>query len=271
MVMIRYQGRTALITGASSGIGEEFARQLAGRGMHLILVARSENKLRALADELAQRHSVRVEVIAADLSAAGAATQVYATTRERGLDVDLLVNNAGFGSYGPFETLDLAREQEQIRLNVQAVVELSHAVLPAMVARRAGAILNVASTAGLQPLPYMAVYGATKAFVLSFSEALWGQYRGQGVRVTALCPGPVATPFFDVVGAQEPQVGQMMQPADVVAIGLRGLERDLPSVVAGWSNFLLSGIVPRLVPRWAVVRVGERLLRPRNAAALAQR
>lgn len=264
MAAISYAGRTALITGASSGIGEEFARQLAARGMQLILVARSEEKLRVLATELAQQYRVRVEVVPADLSKAGAGEGVYQEAQRLGLAVDLLVNNAGFGTYGPFETLDPAREREEIALNVAAVVELSRAVLPAMVARRAGAIINVASSAGFQPLPYMAVYGATKAFVLSFSEALWGQYRGQGVRVVALCPGAVATPFFDTMGHQEPMVGTPMSPADVVAAGLRGLERDQSHVIPGVSNYMLSGVLPRLVPRSVTALIARQVMQPKG-------
>ncbi len=209
--MFAYRGKTALVTGASAGIGAEFARALAARGSDVILVARSQERLRALADELARDFGVRAEVIAADLTRADAARDLYAEAEVRGLTVDLLINNAGFGTHGPFETLAPARDHAEVMLNVAAVVDLTHLFLPAMLKRGDGAVINVASTASFQPVPYMAVYGATKAFVLSFSEALWAECRGRGVRVLALCPGTTATEFFDVVGTQDAGRGDRRQ------------------------------------------------------------
>ncbi len=256
-----YTGKTALITGASSGIGAEFARVLAGRGMNVVLVARSEGRLTALAENLHARHGVRAEVVAADLSRAGAAAALHAETEKRSRQIDMLVNNAGFGTYGPFETLDAGRDHEEVMLNVAAVVDLCHAYLPVMAQRGEGAVLNVASTAGFQPTPYMAVYGATKAFVLSFSEALWAEYRGRGVRVSALCPGPTTTPFFDVVGSEEGTVGVRRTVAQAVATGLRAVEASRPSAVDGLANTLLAQTA-RFTPRAVMALLSRQTLRP---------
>ncbi len=265
--MFHYQGKTALITGASSGIGKVFAEALAARGTHLVLTARSEDKLRALADGLAAQHGIRAETIVADLSREGAPQQIYAEIQQRGLSVDLLVNNAGFGTYGLFAEESHAKQHAEVTVNVTAVVDLSHLFLGPMLQRGEGGIINVASTAAFQPLPYMAVYAATKAFVLSFSEALWAEYRKQGVRVLALCPGPVDTAFFDAVGSREPAVGVMVTPEKVVEVGLRALERGKCSVIPQWQTFLLAQ-VPRLVPRSLVVRIAEQMFtsKKQNAA-----
>ena len=258
-----YKGKTALVTGASSGIGEAFARELAARGMDLVLVARSEDKLRTLAAELARGHGIRADVVAADLGREGAAERLHEEVKGRGMRVDMLVNNAGFGTHGPFETLSPDRDHAEVMLNVSAVVDLSHAFLPAMVERGDGAVINVGSTAGFQPLPYMAVYGATKAFVLSFSEALWAEYRGRGVRVLALCPGATETPFFGVVGAEEASVGRRRTPQQVVATGLRALERGRGSAIDGAFNYWLAQ-TPRLAPRGLTALMSKRLMQPRR-------
>ncbi len=262
--MFQYQGKTALITGASAGIGAEFARALAARGANVILVARSEDRLRALADELARDHGVRADVIATDLTRPGAARDIRAAVDARGLAVDVLVNNAGFGTHAPFETLAPERDGAEVALNVTAVVDLTHLFLPAMLAKGDGAVVNVASLAAFQPLPYMAVYGATKAFVLSFSEALWAECRGRGVRVLALCPGATATEFFDVVGTDAGVRGAKRTPAQVVATGLRGLERGRSYAVDGLANYLAAQ-ASRVLPRGLVARLMERVTRPRQA------
>jgi short-subunit dehydrogenase len=253
----------ALITGASSGIGAAFARELASRGMDLILVARSESKLQALATELTTPEC-RVEVIVCDLSQAGATQQIYKFVQDRQLHVDLLINNAGFGTYGSFENLDPGREQAEIMLNVAAVVDLAHAFIPDMLKHGNGAIINVASTAGHQPVPYMAVYGATKAFVLSFSEALWAEYRDRGIRVLALCPGPTETPFHAIAQEQIVGLGQMATPEQVVSTGLRALEQGRSYVIPGLMNAFLSAILPRLLPRHLVALVAKRMTKPRT-------
>lgn len=264
--MFEYRGNTALITGASSGIGAEFARALAARGMGVVLVARSEGKLRGLADELVRDHGIRAEVIAADVSEAGAAQEVLRETQARGIRVHLLVNNAGFGTHGPFETLDPERERAEVLTNVAGVVDMAHAFVPGMLARGSGGVINVASTAAFQPLAYMAVYAATKAFVLSFSEALWEEYRPRGLRVLALCPGATETPFFDVAQSAEAAFGKMDTPEHVVAVGLRALERGKNYAISGpnASNYLLAQ-VSRFAPRGITARIGGRVMRPRDA------
>ena len=266
--MYQYRGKTALITGASSGIGEEFAHALAARGMGAVLVARSDDKLRALAAELANRYGVRAEVIAADLGREGGTGRVAAATAERGLTVDLLVNNAGFGTYGAFETLSPERERAEILLNVAALVDLSHAFLPAMLDRGAGAIVNVASTAAFQPLPYMTVYAETKAFVLSFSQGLRAECRGRGVRVLALCPGPVRTAFFDTMRGDQAggslPFARYASAERVVGTGLRALERDRSYVIPDATNWVLAHAA-RVAPFGLVTRLAARTLRPRQA------
>jgi uncharacterized protein len=256
-----YAGKTALITGASSGIGAAFARALAGQGAQVILVARSEASLRDLATDLAAQHAVRAEVLPFDLSRPAAGEELFAATQRLGLAVDILINNAGFGTYGAFDRLDPERDQQEVLLNVVTVVDLTHRFLPGMLARGGGSIINVASTAAFQPVPYMAVYGASKAFVLSFSEALWAEYRHQGVRVLALCPGRTRTEFFKVVGTDEAGFGAFETPEKVVRVALRALERGRPSVISGGQNWLMSNAV-RFAPRAVVAGMGARMLRP---------
>ncbi len=261
--MLNYLGKTALVTGASAGIGATFARMLAERGMNLILVARSQSKLQTLATELASRYLSQVEVIPYDLSQEGAVRHIKEVICQRHLQVDLLINNAGFGTYGPFETLNPEREHEEIMLNVVALADLTRTFIPAMVARGSGAIVNVASTAAHQPVPYMAVYGATKAFVLSFSEALWAEYQDRGIRVLAICPGATDTNFHTI--AQEPAVGRMNTPEQVVLTALKALEQGRSSVIPGLSNALMSGLLPRIFPRELTARIVKRMMQPRPA------
>ena len=252
-----YCNKTALITGASSGIGAEFARALARRGSNLILVARSQDKLRALATELTDKHGVAARVIARDLSEENSARQVAGEVEKLGLNVEILVNNAGFGSQGDLETIDPARDHAQTMLNVVAVVDLTHAFLPAMVARGSGAIINVASTAGFVPLPGQAVYGASKAFVLSFSEALWAENRERGVRVVALCPGATDTPFFEAVGKEI--TAPKATPQFVVRAALAGLSRGDSFVVPGRNNWIVADVLPRLLPRMLLAKLAARV------------
>jgi short-subunit dehydrogenase len=244
--------KTALITGASSGIGEAFAKALAARGLDLILVARSEDKLRALARQLNELYSRRVEVVTADLSIAGSAAKVHAAAQALGMHVDLLVNNAGFGTVGPFIKQDAERERQEILLNAAAVVDLSHAFLPAMLEGGRGGIINVASMAAFQPLPYMSVYAATKAFVLSFSQGLRGEVRGKGVKVLAVCPGPVDTPFFEATGNKKLRgtlpKATMVTTDDVVGAALRAFRAGRPVVVPGVA-FKLAAASTRFIPR----------------------
>jgi hypothetical protein len=252
----------ALVTGASSGIGELFARELAKRGADLVLVARSQDRLDALAEQLRGSSGASVEVLACDLSEPGAGGALAARLADQGVQIDVLVNNAGFGLFGQLHEVDPARITQQVQLNVAALTELTCALLPGMRARDRGAIVNVASTAAFQPLPYMAVYGATKAYVLSFTEALWAETRGSGVRVTALCPGATDTAFFDTA-SEHASIGRRMAPQQAVAAAFSALERRRCSVIPGLRNRLLAGS-PRLTPRQTVVRISERTMRPKS-------
>src|SRR5688572_3792009 len=214
---------TAVITGASSGIGAAFALKLAARGRNVFLVARSEDKLVAMCNELGRMSGIRAHYLAMDLLQPGAAAQLFEETQQRELVVDMLVNNAGFGSMNDFVELDLARELEMIDLNVKTLVELTHRFLKPMRERKQGAIINVASTAAFQAVPYMTTYAATKAFVLSFSEALWEENREHGVHVMALCPGVTETNFFAASNMHRPPMRMIQTPEEVVDTALRGL------------------------------------------------
>src|SRR6184192_627813 len=227
-----------LITGASSGIGEAFARKLATQGHDLLLVARSEDKLIALCNELGRSQNIRAQYVAIDLSGPDAPARLFAETLERNLEIDLLINNAGFGSMGDFAELDLELELKMIDLNVRSLVELTHRFLTSMRERKQGSIINVASTAGFQGVPFMATYAATKAFVLSFSEALWEENRPHGIRVMALCPGVTETNFFEAARMQRPPARTVQTPEEVVDTALRALKRGKSHVVSGWANFI---------------------------------
>lgn len=251
---------TALITGASSGIGEAIARQLAARGANLILVARSEGKLRALAEELRVQYGVEAGVIAADLSRPDAGKALQAEVEERGLAVDLLVNNAGFGGFSEFARQDQDEIGEMIAVNVTALTDLTRRFLPAMLERGRGRVLNVASTAGFIPGPLMAVYYATKAYVLSFSEAVNEELRGTGLSVTALCPGPVDTGFQDAATLNESRLMSgvtrlAMLDVDAVArIGVEAMLRGQGVAVAGLANKVQVSAF-RVLPRAVAARV----------------
>ena len=255
--------KTTLITGASAGIGEAFARRLAARGDNLFLVARSEGKLRSLTDGLAREHKIDAQYMALDLTQSDAPQRLFEETARRGLEVELLINNAGFGSMWEFTDFGLERDMEMIDLNIKSLVALVHLYLRPMLVRRSGAIINVASTAAFQPVPYMATYAATKAFVLSFSEAIREENRGRGVRVLALCPGSTDTNFFDAAQGQKPPPSIMQSPEDVVDVALRALERDRGHVISGWANFLLAE-AGRLAPRSLVARIAGRVVRNRH-------
>ncbi len=254
---------TALITGASSGIGSTFAEVLAERGHDLILVARSKDKLDALAARIIAATGRSMTVITADLGQPSSGSALAQKVASLKLDVDLLVNNAGFGSAGDFAKQSATRDADMIALNCAAVVDLAHAFLPAMLARKSGGILNVASVAGFQPTPYMAIYGASKAFVLSFSEGLWAELRGTGVNATALCPGPVDTPFFESTGTPKLRnavpKGLMMQPRPVVEAALAALEAGRPVCVPGAPNKALAQL-PRLLPRRFMASMAARIM-----------
>lgn len=244
--------KTALITGASSGIGEAFARKLAAQGYDLLLVARSRDKLEALGAELNEQHGVAAFAISADLSEEQAPARVVEEVERLGRQVDLLVNNAGFGLSGEFLSHPPERYQQQIALNVGALTELTHLCLPGMVTRGQGSIINVASLLSFFPFPYSSVYSATKAYVLSFSESLWEEYRGRGVRVLAVCPGPTETNFFQT--ARDIETGNKRTPEQVVDTALRALERGRSFVIDGSQNYMMA-LLGRLLPRRSIVKL----------------
>jgi short-subunit dehydrogenase len=239
-----------LVTGASAGLGAEFARQCASRGDELVLVARREDRLRTLAVEIGRAH-----VVAADLAVSGASAKLLADLEARGLSVACLINNAGFGLAGKFAELPLSRQREMLDLNIGALTELCRLVLPAMRERGRGAILNVASTGAFQAGPGIAVYFATKAYVLSFTEALHQELKGSRIKVSALCPGPTATEFGEVAGITSQSFGAFSADArSVVAAGLQGLERNKAVIIPGLTN-KLSAQSNRLIPRAAMRRI----------------
>jgi short-subunit dehydrogenase len=249
---------TAVVTGASSGIGAALARGLAARGHGVTLVARREDALRALAEELSAAHGIRAEVVAADLADPSARDRLAGEIEQRGLTVDVLAANAGFGSYGPFVEADREREVEQVRVNGEAVVDLAARWIPGMVARRRGAVLITASVAGFQPLPGNATYSAIKAFALAFAEALHAEVKPAGVSVTALCPGPVRSGFQEASGAEayaEALPGIMFRtPEQVAEAGLEGLERGRRVVVPGAPN-RIGAALGRFSPRPLELRI----------------
>jgi short-subunit dehydrogenase len=260
----------ALVTGASAGIGSEIAKLLAERGHALVLVARRKDRLTALAEELSDQHGVRVETIAADLSKPTPRGRIPGRIEMLGLQIEILINNAGFATGGePFHEADPERELEQVRVDVEAVVALTSAFLPAMVDRGRGAILNVASTAGMQPMPYSAGYAAAKAYVLSFSEAIHQEVRGQGVTVTALAPGPVETDFWQIAGWETSSgksferavPGALISPAQAARAGVEGLERGERVVVPGLP-IRAAMLASRYIPHMLKLPALERFMRP---------
>ena len=247
---------TALVTGASGGIGEELARLFAADGHDLVLVARSRDKLARLAEELKEKHGVSARVLAADLARPESPQEIFEELSAEGVTVDALVNNAGFGSYGLFAETDLQQELEMLQVNVVALTHLTKLFLPSMLARRRGYVMNVASTAAFQPGPLMTVYYASKAYVLSFSEALSNECEGTGVRVSALCPGPTETGFVAAAGMGDSKLFDraVMNARTVAEAGYRGLLAGKPVVIPGFRNNLLARSIG-LFPRGLVTKV----------------
>ena len=243
--------KVALVTGASAGLGVEFARQLSKRGHRLVLAARRKERLEELARELGNARAVAI-----DLSKANAALKLMDDLTANGETVDLLVNNAGFGLIGQFAELDAKREREMVDLNVGVLTDLCRAVAPDMIERRSGGIINVASTAAFQPGPKMAVYFATKAFVLSLTEALHEELKPHGIRVSCLCPGPTRTEFGDVAGFGGNGLFDRvaMNAAEVVETGLKGLDSNHAVVVPGWTNKVVAAST-RFAPRPIVRKI----------------
>ncbi len=236
------ENTTAIVTGSSSGIGSEIARELARRGHGVTLVARREDRLKSLADELAGAHGVRVEVIAADLTDADSRGELPGLVEARGLTVDILVNNAGLTTMGPVARADRAEELAMVRTDVEAVVDLCTLFVPGMVTRHRGAVLNTASTAAFQPLPGQAGYGASKAFVLSYGRAMGAELRGTGVTVTTLCPGPVETGFAEAAGISDDEASESLpkfmwvSAPDVAKAAVEALDAGRPVVIPGAAN-----------------------------------
>jgi uncharacterized protein len=259
--MSEWKGQTALVTGASYGIGAAFSRKLAADGAHLILTARSRDRLEVLASELRSNHSVNVSLIEADLAQPDAPQFIFDEVRRHGLRVDLLVNNAGFGAAGDFAKLPLVRQLEMIQVNVTALVALAHLFVQPMMQRRAGGIINVSSTAAFQGVPYFAVYSATKSFILTFSEALWGECRHHGVRVSALCPGATESNFQAVAGTANRKLrGKVQTAEEVVDAALKALAQGRSHVVTGWNNKLMVQL-ERLASRKTMVSAAEGLFK----------
>jgi short-subunit dehydrogenase len=257
---------TCLVTGASAGIGADIARELADRGHGVVLVARREARLRALADELRERHDVRAEALVCDVADAGQRASLAAAVDALGLRVDLLVNNAGFGSEGRFHRLDPDHETAIVRTCVEAVVALCGTWVPPMVERGAGAVLNVASTAAFQPLPRMATYSAAKAFVLAFTEALGEDLHGTGVTATALCPGPVDTEFYKATEAHG-RVARAprwltLTSAETARAGVEGVLAGRRTVVPGRIH-AAGALGGRLAPRRVLLPLIRRVYAPR--------
>jgi len=252
---------TALVTGASSGIGEEFAKQLAAKGANLILVARSEDALTRLAQSIREEFGVKAEVFVSDLSQELSPYELFDSVQKSALQVDLLVNNAGFGARTRFEEGDPRLPQEMLAVNVHALVALTRLFLPGMLSRGTGGIINVASTAAFQPMPFLSLYAATKAFVLSFTEGLWGEYEKIGVRIFCLCPGNTRTQFHEKAKIKPRQIFLAAASEDVVRYGLKIFCRtDRPTAVYGAINKILAQGY-RLAPRKLVLKIVKLLYR----------
>jgi Short-chain dehydrogenases of various substrate specificities len=254
---------TALITGASSGIGETFARRLAAEGYHLVLVARSEDKLRSLCSELETAHSITADLVVADLSEKDADAVVWDATSSKGVEIDLLINNAGFGSMGDFAELPVDRELEMIDLNIRSLVGLTHRYLTGMRQRKKGTIINVSSAAGFQPIPFMATYAATKSFVTAFSEAIAEENRPFGIQVMALCPGSTKTNFFDASNIDRVTQAKGQQTAEqVVETAMSAMDGRRSKIVSGWTNYLVA-TVSNFVPNSLITKTLAKGLRKR--------
>jgi uncharacterized protein len=252
---------TVLITGASGGIGEQLARLAAADKQDLVLVARGEAKLESLCVELAGKHDVRAYPLAADLTDPTAPQHIFEAVTAQGLTIDVLMNNAGFGAQGAYATIDWETEARMIQVNITALAHLTRLFLPGMLARRSGKILNVASTAAYVPGPFMAVYYASKAFVLSFTEALAEELQGTGVTATALIPGPTATNFAATAGNANSRLfrsGAVMDAAAVARVGYEALQRGKRVVVAGLSN-RLTVLSTRMAPRSMLAKITKGL------------
>lgn len=255
---------TALITGASAGIGAAFAQELAAHKTNLVLVARSEAKLQKLAQQLQDQYKIQVDFVVQDLTAPAAAKAVFDAATQKGLTIDLLINNAGFGEYGDFAELDGEQQVKMIQLNILTLVDLTHQFLPGMRQRRSGGIINMSSTAAFQPMPYFSVYAASKVFVLSFSEALWAENKSYGVNVLAVCPGPTETNFFQEAGFPPllaDVAAQNYTPTEVVVCeALKALEKEQSTVIPGGIGNQLIANLHRFLPRETLASLWKKIL-----------
>lgn len=259
--MDTWRGKWALVTGASAGIGKAFAEELAASGTHLVLTARRAERVQELGRLLIAKHGIRAEVFAADLEQPSAPDQIFEFTEGKGVEIELLINNAGFGGYGEFAKADLARQIAMVQVNCAAVVKLTGLYLPKMVARGHGDVLIVASTASFQAVPYISTYAATKAFDLLFAEGLAEEVKLYGVRVCALCPGSTVSEFHEVAGQTKFAAKQRQETAEKVArTGLTALASGKSYVISGLANYL-GAHSQRLVPRRLVTRVAANMFR----------
>jgi len=262
-VINEWRGKWAVVTGASAGIGLELAKQLAEGGTNLVLTARRLDRLQQLASDLASKHGIRAESLSVDLTRPEAPGEIFAATSQKGIEIELLVNNAGFGAFGNAWEIPIEKMLEMIQVNCSAVVHLTRLYMPAMIARGHGDILIVSSVAAFQAVPYNSVYAATKAFDLLFSEGIAEEARSTGVRVCALCPGSTETEFQKVAD-QPDRVFRDAETAEKVArVGLEALAAGKSYVISGFKNKLMTES-QRLAPRSFVVRMAEKMMRPNN-------
>jgi uncharacterized protein len=261
----KWQGKWALVTGASAGIGKALAEELAAGGTNLVLTARRRERLEALATSLSTTHKIRAEIFVADLVKPAAPPEILAFTRGKNIQIDLLINNAGFGAYGEFSTSDVSRQLEMVQVNCAAVVHLTHLFLPAMIERHSGDILILASTASFQAVPYISTYAATKAFDLFFAEGLAEELKPQGIRVCALCPGSTESEFREVANQSNvPAANTNRETAEKVArTGLKALAAGRSYVISGAGNYF-GAHMQRLVPRRVVTSIAAKMFRPRG-------
>jgi uncharacterized protein len=256
-----WKGKWGLVTGASAGIGVAIARKLAAGGTHLVLTARRRDRLDELAAELSAKHQIRTEVIAADLSQPEAPEKIYSGTRQKGIEIELLINNAGFGQYGELPTVETQRLLDMVQVNCVAVVHLTRLFVADMVARGRGDILILASTASFQAVPYISTYAATKAFDLLFAEGLAEEMKPHGIRVCALCPGSTESEFHVVAGQEKFTMKQQETAEKVARTGLQALAAGKSYVISGFRNYL-GAQSQRLVPRRLVSKIAAGMFRP---------
>jgi uncharacterized protein len=258
-----WRGKWALVTGASAGIGKALAEELAAGGTHLVLTARRRDRLEELARTLAAKYNVKTEVFAVDLAEASAPEKIYAFTQEKVLEIDVLINNAGFGGYGEFSDVPMQRLLEMVQVNCSAVVHLTRLFLPAMIARKRGDVLILASTAAFQAVPYISTYSATKAFDLLFAEGLAEEMKQHGIRVCALCPGSTVSEFHEVAGHPDSTRRAQKSAEKVARVGLQALAAGKSYVISGLGNYL-GAHSQRLAPRRLVTRIAAGMFKPEN-------